>query len=171
MWRFSIAVLAASMTLLPKTASATAYNFSATEMSALSPSPVSFTFSLDTTTANLTGNSTAFNNVSIRENGTLFSGNSVAASFATDLSSPLFFFVDTSLENFYSGSGTNITFNTGTFAIADGATDGEGTLTISSVPVSPVPEPTTWTLLFTGLAMIFAALRFKRSSEAGRLGC
>ena len=171
MWRFSIVVLAASITLLPKTASATAYSFSATETSALSPSPVSFTFSLDTTTANLTGSGTAFNNVSIRENGTLFSGNSVGASFTTNLSSPLFFFVDTSLGPFYSGSGTNIIFNVGTFAIADGETDGEGTLTISAVPVSPVPEPTAWVLLFTGLAMTFAALRFKRSSEAGRLGC
>lgn len=167
MWRISIAVLAASMTLLPNTASAAAYSFSATEMSALSPSPVSFTFSLDTTTANLTANGTTFNNVSITENGTLFPGKSVGASFTTDVSSPLFFFVDTSLQPFYSGSGTGITFNTGTFAIADGLTDGEGTLTISAAPVSPVPEPAPWTLLFTGLAMTAAALHSSRSSKRG----
>ena len=33
---------------------------------------------------------------------------------------------------FYSGSGTGIVFNAGTFDIADGATEGEGTLIISS---------------------------------------
>ncbi len=169
MWRFPMVVLAASMMLLPKTASATAYSFSATETSALSSSPVNFTFSLDTTTATSTANGTAFNNVSIRENGTLFSGDSIGASFTTNLSSPLFFFVDTSLGPFYSGSGTNLVFHVGTFAIADGYTDGEGTLTVSADPVSPVPEPTAWTLLFTGLAMTFAALRFQRSWPSGLL--
>ena len=175
MWRFGIIVVAASMAFVPKTASATVYSFSDTETSALSPSPVTFTFSLNTAADTVTANGTSFNNVPILRNGTLFASNSVGASFTTNLSSPLFFFVDTSLVPFYSGAGTNLSFNIGTFAIADGANDGEGTLTISAVPVSPVPEPATWTLLFTGLAMTAAAFRFSRSrgrsSEVGRLSC
>ena len=168
MRRFGLVVAIASMALLPEMALATVYGFQDTETSGLSPVPVSFTFSLDTATAGNSGDATSFNNVAISENGVLSSGNTVDASFATNLSSPLFFFVDTALQPFYSGSGTSISFNPGTFAIADGATDAEGTLTISAASASAVPEPATWALLFAGIA-ITAVLRLSRtSSKRGR---
>ncbi len=172
MWRIGIVLMTGVLALSPKTAFATVYTFQDTESSALSVTPVSFSFSLDTATATTTttvnGSSTIFSNVVITDNGTSSSGNSAAASFTTDLASPLFFWVDTSLMPFYSGSGTGIVFNTGTFAIADGATDGEGTLIISSGsagPVSVTPEPAPWLLLLTGGTMIPAF----RISAAGRL--
>ena len=158
MSRFRMLVALASMTLLPCMARATVYDFHDTETSALSPLPVTFTFSLDTATAGSGGGATSFSNVSINENGTVFTGNTVGATFTTNLSSPLFFLIDTSSEAFYSGSGTSIVFDVGAFYIADGATDGEGTLTISARPASAVPEPATWTLLFVGVALA-AALR------------
>ena len=169
MRRFGLVVAIASMTLLPEMALATVYGFQDTETSGLSPVPVSFTFSLDTATAGNSGDATSFNNVAISENGVLSSGNTVDASFATNLSSPLFFFVDTALQPFYSGSGTSISFNPGTFAIADGLTDAEGTLTISAASASAVPEPATWALLFAGAAMT-AALRLSRTSSKSSRG-
>ena len=167
MWHFRTILAAASVTLSPYVASATVFNFHDTETSALSLSPVSFSFSLDTATATPNGASTTFNGVLIDENGTLTPRNSVGASYTTNLSSPLFFLVDTSSLPFYSGSGTGIRFNTGTFAIADGATDGEGILTISANTTSPVPEPATWDLLLTGGAIAAAAGRFSRRSGSG----
>ena len=167
MWSFRLAMAIAAMTLIPKLASATTYNFQATETSALSPSPVSFTFSLDTSTAYLspTG-STTFLNVPVEENSATFPGNTVDAEFGTDLSSPLFFLIDTSSTPFTSGSGAAIIFNIGSFAIADGATDGEGTLQISSTPAAPTPEPSTWILLLTGSAAPAFARRLSwRSRE------
>ena len=74
MLHFGMLLAAASMLLLPSTALATVYDFHATEISALSPSPVSFTFSLDTTMAGNSRNGTFFNNVSITENGKVSSG-------------------------------------------------------------------------------------------------
>ena len=171
MWRFVIATMATAMALSPSLASATVYTFQDTETSALSSSPVSFSFTLDTATAAASGSgitlATLFNGVSIEENGIPTSG-SVDATFTTDLSSPLFFWVDTSLEPFYAGSGTGIAFNTGTFAIADGLTDGEGTLTISASPVAPTPEPAPWLLLLTGAAGAVTASRLSRRSRAIR---
>ena len=154
MWRFGIVIAAAAMILSSGLASATVYTFQDTETSALSSSPVSFDFSLDTATAGVSAGGATFDDVAIDENGTASEGNSVVASFTTDLSSgSLFFWVDTSTEPFYSGSGTGIAFNTGTFAIADGLTDGEGTLTISAGAVSATPEPATWMLLLSGGAV------------------
>ncbi len=165
MLRSGLLLAISSMMLLPTMASATVYTFQATETSALSPSPVDFSFVLNTATAVGNASGTTFNDVAIDENGTVTTGNSVGASFTTDLSSPLFFWIDTSvpLVPFYSGSGTGLTFNTGTFAIADGLTDGEGTLTLSGGPASPTPEPESWVLLCTGGAMALAAGRFSRS--------
>lgn len=167
---FGILIAAASIALLPCMARAAVYDFHDTETSALSPSPVSFTFSLDAATAVSSGGGTSFNDVSINENGVAFPGNSVGATYTTNLSSPLFYFIDTSAEPFYSGSGTSIDFNVGTFSIADGATDGEGTLTITAASGSPVPEPATWSLLLTGV--VLAALRFSlafgRNIRGGR---
>ena len=161
MWTSKLAIAIAAMTLTPRLASATTYNFQATETSALSPSPVSFTFSLDTSTAYLSRtDSTTFPNVAIEENTATFPGNTVDDEFGTDLSSPLFFLIDTSSTPFTSGSGTAISFNIGSFAIADGATDGEGTLQISNTPAVPTPEPSTWILLLTGCAPPASARRF-----------
>ncbi len=167
MSRFGLTLAAAAFLLMPKLASATVYTFADTESSALSPLPVSYSFSLDTATAVVSGSVTNFNNVTIFENGVASSGNTVGASFATDLSSPFFFLIDTSAQPFYAGSGTNLAFNPGSFAIADGATDGEGMLTISAVAVPAVPEPATWTLLCTGLTML-AAGRFSLRSNQSR---
>ncbi len=159
MWRLGIAIAALLTTLLPKVASATVYTFHDTETSALSPSPVTFTFSLDTASAVVAAGGATFQNVSINENGTLFPGDSIGASFTTDLSSPLFFWIDTGLTAFYAGSGTGIVFNVGTFPIADGLTDGEGTLIVSAGTASPVPEPASWTLLLAGCSTAVAARR------------
>ncbi len=162
MWRSRLIIAAAFMALLPKVASATVYSFHDIETSALSSSPVSFTFSLDTATAVSTVSGTVFTDISIDENGTNSSGNSIAASFTTDLGSPRFFLIDTGSEPFYSGSGSGITFNIGSFSIADGFTDGEGTLNIAAGAASPVPEPATWTLLLAGCLTVAAAHRFSR---------
>jgi hypothetical protein len=167
MWRSGIMIAAALLTLLPTVASATVYTFHDTESSALSPSPVIYTFSLDTTVAVGSAGGATFNNVVIDENGAPSSGNSIGATFGTYLGSPLFFLIDTSLEPFYSGSGTGINFNAGTFSIADGATDGEGILTISANAVSPAPEPASWTLMLTGGALAAAAGCFYRKSKPG----
>ena len=167
MWRSRIVLAAALMTLLSGVASATVYTFQSTDTSALSPNPVSFSFSLDTATAVSSGNGATFNNVSIIRNGVSSSGNSITAAFGTEIESPLFALIDTSslMEPFYSGAGSGIVFNLATFAIAEGFTDGEGTLTIASNAVSPVPEPATWTLLLTGGAI--AAAWFSRRSGSG----
>ena len=148
--RYGMLVATALMTLLPKLAHGTTFNFNATETSALSPVPVNFTFALDTAAAERGAGGTVFDNVTIGENGTLVPGNSVGASFGTYLSSPLFFLIDTDSSPFYTGAGSGLVFNVGTFKIADGATDGEGTLSISEASASAVPEPATWVLLFGG---------------------
>ena len=143
------------------------YDFHAVETSALSPSPVTFMFSLDTATAYVgPSGSTNFNNVSITENGTEIPGNTIGAQYGTDLGGPLFFLIDTSSQPFYTGSGTGITFNASTFRIADGATDGEGTLTISTSMSSPIPEPATWSLLLTGCSAAASVRRISRRSIA-----
>ncbi len=153
-------------TLCSVHALASVYNFQATETSALSPSTTTFDFSLDTSGATFAAGTTTFNGVAISENGTTFPNNIVGTSFNTNLSSPLFFFVDTdpTMLSFSSGTGSGIVFNTGTFAIADGATDGEGTLTISASPTaSPVPEPSTWSLMIVGIGMAGALVRSSRA--------
>ena len=156
--RTTIAAMAASA--LPAPALATVYDFQSTETSALSPSPVSFAFSLNTSEAVFSAGATNFNNVSIDENGASIPGNTVGIPFDTNISSPLFFLVDTATTPFSSGTGPAITFNTGTFAIADGATDGEGHLTISSIP-----EPSTVSLMAAGLSMIGGMLFYRRRRE------
>ena len=149
--------------LLPNLASATVYEFHSTETSALSSSPTSFDFALDTTLASVAGGATSFSNITISKNGVPAPGNTVQASFTTDIASPLFFLVDTSLVPFYSGTGVNIAFNPGTFAIADGLTDGEGTLAISS---PSVPEPPAWALVSSGIALLGVALGRRRRADA-----
>ena len=165
--RLGMIVAAGAITLLPRIASATVYNFQSTESSALSSS-TSFSFSLNTAAAVINANGTGFNNITITKNGTSISGNSVEATFTTSLGSGrLFFFTDTNTPTlpFYSGSGTDISFDSGTFEIADGLTDGEGTLTIAAVPISAVPEPATWAVLFAGVFTAGAGLQLSRARQ------
>ena len=75
---------------------------------------------------------------------------------------------------FYSGSGTGIVFNAGTFDIADGATEGEGTLIISSGsagPVSATSEPAAWLLLLTGATMIPRSGSLRRAAFESEASC
>ena len=149
MRRFGTTFVALMAFALPVRAVATVFDFSATEKSALSPSPVTFDFALNTSSAMLSPSGpTDFFNVAIFENGTLSSGNTISAQFGTDLGSPLFFLIDTSPSAFFSGSGSGITFNVGNFNIADGATDGEGTLNIAVVS-----EPASWLFLLCGCGL------------------
>ena len=158
MYRSGIMIAAALTVASPRIASATAYDFSAVETSALSASPETFSFSLDTATAGASSGGASFSNVTITENGRPIVGNTLTASFTTNLASPLFFFVDTSPSTvpFYTGTGSGIVFNTGSFAIAEGLTEGEGTLTIAAASDSAVPEPATWAVLLAGLALMAA---------------
>lgn len=145
----------ACLVLLPGSAFATLYNFSSTESSALG-SPA-FSFTLDTSTAVNTGNGTSFPKVTINDSGVLTMGNTVSLVTPTELASPGFFFIDTDVPGpkpFSAGTGTDTVFNVGTFSIADGLTDGEGTLIISNALVSAVPEPSTWLLMITGVCGI-----------------
>ena len=153
--------------VMPAHAMAAVYDFQSTEISALSPLPVTFSFSINTSDAVLNSSGfTDFPNVSINDSGTVSTGNTVGASFNTDLSSSLFFLIDTSTIPFSSGAGTSILFNTGTFAIADGATDAEGQLTISSASAVPsVPEPSTLALMAAGVSMIGGVIVFCRRTR------
>lgn len=165
----SISLVTAALvtTLFSGHALASVYNFQATETSALSPSATMFNFSLDTSVATLVAGTTNFGGVAISKNGTTVPNNTVGIPFNTNISSPLFFFVDTdpTMHSFSSGTGSGIVFNTGTFAIADGATDGEGTLTISAIPTaSPVPEPSTWSLMIIGIGVAGALARYRQQS-------
>ncbi|QYE37130.1 PEPxxWA-CTERM sorting domain-containing protein (plasmid) [Polymorphobacter sp. PAMC 29334] len=144
--------------------SAAVFHFDATETSALSSTPTSFTFSLNTSAAMPgVGGSTIFSNVSIYRDGALVPANTVVAQYGTNLGSPLFYFIDTGLKRFSSGSGPDFTFDTGRFVIADGATDGEGTLEISTVP-----EPASWAMMITGIGLAGSGLRRRRSLGMGR---
>ncbi len=160
-------IAAAALAALTHVASATIYNFNATETSALSPSPVTFSFSLDTATASLTpAGATTFSNISITEDGKTIAKNTIGAEFGTNISSPLFFWIDTGLNSFYTGSGTGIAFNLASFPIADGVTDGEGTLKITSTAPAPTPEPASWVLLLTGCTAAASVRRFFRVDRA-----
>ena len=163
MWLVSAIVCAFA---IPGSALATVYDFRSTEMSALG-NPA-FSFVLDTSKAAYDMGVTTFTGVTITQDGVPSAGDSVFIPDTTDIGSPLFFFIDTDVpvtKAFDSGAGTGITFNAGTYSIADGAKDGEGTLTISAAP-----EPTTWALMIAGVGMIGAALRFGRRSGSPATG-
>lgn len=165
MRHMSIIAVAWLATLIPGHAFASVYNFQSTETSALSSSPTTFNFSLDTSGAIFGAGTTSFSDVAITENGTQSLNNTVSVPFDTNISSPLFFFVDTDPTTlaFSSGTGSGITFNTGTFAIADGFTEGEGTLTVSNVStVSAVPEPSTWSLMLVGVGLAGVMVRYRK---------
>ena len=145
-------------------AAAAIYTFDATETSALSPSPVAFNFSVDTASAFVNGVATSFNDVTISKNGVPSMGNTVNATYTTSLASPLFYLIDTDTRPFYSGIGAAIRFHQGSFAVADGATDGEGTLTISGT--SAVPEPAAWGFMIIGIATVGVRVRNTRYRQA-----
>ena len=133
---------AAGLTFLPAIACAAVYDFKSTEVSALGDP--TFSFVLDTSSAVSANNSTSFPGVTIDESGTKVFGNTITLVSPTELASPLFFFIDTDLPGpkaFGDGSGPTIKFNVGSFTIADGFTDGEGTLSIAEAPASAAPEP------------------------------
>ncbi len=160
---------AACLVPLPGSAFAAIYDFKSTESSALG-NPA-FNFALDTSIAVDTGGGTSFSGVTIDDSGVRTTGNTVSLVTSTELASSLFFFVDTDVPGpklFSVGSGTDITFNPGTFSIADGFTDGEGTLTITNTSVSAVPEPPTWLLMIAGIGGIGLMLR---QAERGSGAC
>lgn len=166
MRRYGILAALAGMAL-PQAALAQIYTFHSTELSALSPSPSVFDFTLDAATATAIAAGTSFGNVTISHNGVATTGNTLTASFGTNIGGSPFFLVDTSPDSatrpFYSGSGPAITFNPGVFAIADGLTNGKGTLTIGAVAVSAVPEATTWAAMLLGFGLIGARMRRRRT--------
>lgn len=166
---FKSALFAVAM-FVSQIATATIYTFHSTEVSALSATPATFDFNLDTASAvadanALFGSPTTFGGVTINTNGAPVLGNTVKTSFGTQLSSPLFSFISTDSGPFYTGSGTDINFNTGNFTIASQFTNGIGTLTISEVAASAVPEPATWLLMFGGIGMVGTALRVRRRNH------
>ena len=156
----------ACIALLPGSAFATIYDFQSSEMSALG-SPT-YSFALDTSNAAANGTGTSFSGVTIDDSGTVTTGNTVSFPASTELSGPSFFFVDTDVpgpKSFGQGSGKDVTFNVGTFSIADGFTEGKGTLNISSDSVSAAPEPSAWLLMFAGVCGIGLALRRAKPSR------
>ena len=168
MQRWLLAATACTL-LLPGSAFAAIYDFQSNEMSALG-NPT-YSFALNTDDAVTSGTGTSFSGVTIDDSGTVTTGNTVALLASTELSGPSFFFIDTDVPGprpFAEVSGTDVTFNTGTFVIADVFTEGEGTLDISNAPVSATPEPSTWLLMFAGVCGIGAMLRRARDVPGGR---
>ena len=154
---YSAALLCAAV--LPSSAFAAVYDFSSTETSALG-SP-SYSFNIDTSTGVANGGVTMFSNVTIDDSGVSSSGNIVTFASPTELGSSSFFFIDTDTptKDFGAGAGPAVIFNPGTYKIADGETDGEGSLVISQAGVSAAPEPSTWFLMFAGIGGIGLMLR------------
>ncbi len=67
-------------------------------------------------------------------------------------------------------AGNEHNFDPGTFAIADGFTDGGGTLDISNASISAAPEISTWLLFIAGLGGIGVMLRRRVRAWAWNLG-
>ena len=150
----------ASIAVVPEIAFSAVYDFSSTETSALGDP--AYTFSLDTSKAVLANGVTSFSGVTIDDSGTTSTGNTISLVSPTTISGPSFFFIDTDVPTpkpLFSGSGTDTVFNTGSFSIADGFTEGEGVLTISEGSVSAAPEPNNWLLMFAGVGGIGLMLR------------
>ncbi len=154
---YAAALLCAAV--LPSSAFAAVYDFSSTETSALG-SP-SYSFDIDTSTGIASGGATLFSNVTIDDSGVSSSGNTVTFASPTELGSSSFFFIDTDTptKDFGAGAGPAVIFNPGIYKIADGETDGEGSLVISQVGVSAAPEPSTWLLMLAGIGGIGLMLR------------
>ena len=156
--------------VLPSCAYASVYDFSSTEKSGLG-NP-SYGFEIDTSTGVANGGATTFSNVTVDDSGVSSPGNTVTFAFSTELGSSSFFFVDTDTptKDFGAGVGPDVTFNPGTYKIADSETDGEGNLVISQVGVSAAPEPSTWLLLLCGMGGIGLMLRRAKKTTGLRFG-
>ena len=168
--RLVLAALSCSA-LLPCSALADTYDFSFTELSALAAGPVQYDFKLDTDLASATPTGADFTGVVISKNDMDQPAGDISLQNLTNIASSEFFLVDTDTptQDFYSGTGKGIQFNTGTFSIADGFTDGEGKLTIADTAVSAAPEPGAWALMFVGVVMLGAMLRFGRRRQGAPL--
>ena len=161
----------ACLVLLPGGAFAAIYNFQSSETSALGDPTYSFALNTADTISN--GSETSFSGVTIDDSGTTTIGNMVSFLTPTELSGPSFFFVDTDAPGpkaFGEGLGTNTTFNPGAFSIADGFTEGEGTLDISNISSSAAPEPSTWLLMIAGVGGIGLMLRRAKQTMGPRTG-
>ena len=66
-------------------------------------------------------------------------------------------------EALFTGPLTNPVFKTGTFNFIDNVSGNAVTLTISPVPVSPVPEPAGWAMMITGFGLLGGALRIRKA--------
>ena len=144
----------------PTGAVAAVYSFTSNEVSAIGDP--SYSFQLNTASGVESSDGTTFSDVTIDDDGETSTGNTISFSSPTQLGSPLFFFSDTDVPGpvaFGSGSGADVIFNVGSYKVADGFTEGAGTLTISGSSVSAAPEPSAWLLLFAGIAGIGLTLR------------
>ena len=155
--------------LVPTGAFAAVYDFTSNEVSAIGDP--SFNFQLDTALGVKSNDGATFSDVTIHDDGVASTGNTVSFASPTQLGSPLFFFSDTDVPGpkaFGSGTGTDVTFNVGSYKIADGFTEGAGALTISESGVSGAPEPSTWLLLFAGIAVTGLMLRRAKTTTGFR---
>lgn len=162
---------AACLLVAPSSAFAAVYDFTSTETSALG-NPT-YSFALDTATAMLGSmGSTVFSNVTIDNSGVSDPGQTVTLTSPETLASSLFFLLDTDVPGpkpFATGTGSSVAFIPGRYVIADGATDGEGILTISQASVSAAPEPSAWSLMIAGVGFAGLALRRARTVAERRL--
>ena len=161
MTRLGLILAATIAAALPLRAAATVYSFAETDTGGLGAE--AFDFSLDTATGVLQpdGTTTTFAPVTILSSGTAVLDQTVFTQYGTAIGSPLFYLIDTdpSMRPFSTGDGSDVAFNTGRFAIAQGGTDGEGFLTISAAP-----EPSAWALLIAGAGLAGLALRRRHPS-------
>ena len=166
--RPSISIAAATAALIlagaSRAANAAAYDITAHETSAFGPEVVSI--QLDTSDAVASGGQTTFSEATVEINGA-FQAGGVFTTNTNNIGGDGFYFIDTDTPNtkeFYTGSVTGTVFNSGTYTVADGATDGAGTLNIIGGPVSAAPEPSTWLLMIAGIGGIgLMLLRAKRT--------
>ena len=112
--RLVLAALSCSA-LLPCSALADTYDFSFTELSALAAGPVQYDFKLDTDLASATPTGADFTGVVISKNNMDQPAGEILLQNLTNIASSEFFLVDTDTptQDFYSGTGKGIQFNTG----------------------------------------------------------
>ena len=158
-----VALLNAAPTL------ADTYDLDFSETSAFGPA--TYQAVVDTADAVDTSSGTTFREAEISRGGAVLPASALSVLYGTNIASNYFFLIDTDTptRDFYTGSGTDVRFNVGSYSIADGATDGEGRLTISDTSISAAPEPGTWGLMLAGVALLGATLRFGRRRQGALL--
>ena len=164
----ALAGAALTLALSSQAANAAVYDITANETSAFGPETISI--DLDTAGAVVSNGQTSFLDTTVKINGVL-QPSDVFTTTTNNIGGSSFFFVDTNTPDpkaFYSGSGESTVFNTGAYIIADGATDGEGTLNISNGQVSAAPEPSTWLLMIAGVGGIGLMLRRAKKTAGFR---